>query len=440
MLYTTFLLLAAIAAIVLLSARYKFNVFFVLLAVSAATGVAAGLGGEAIIGHLKAGIGHTIEKIGLLIILGITLGILLEKSGATTSLANAVLRRTGEANTPLAMCIVGYVVGLPIFCDSGFVVLSGLALSLSAQSPGRHLWIVLALASGLYAVHCLVPPHPGITAAAGTLQADVGLVMLLGAVAAIPTAAAGFFMGKWFNQRFQIVYAPKHHTAAADPEHLPGALLSLLPVMTPVLLIGVKSVLGLYPTLTAAGWWPVVRLAGDPVMALLAGIALCFPLFKKLTRAQFNHILESSLTKSGGILLIIAAGGAFGEIIKALDLGKVFGPALAGSGLGLLVPFLLTMVFKIAQGSSTVAVISAAGILAPLLPALGFDTDTTRALALLAMGAGSIAISHTNDAYFWVVSKFSDIDTETALQSYTIMTAVMGLTALAAIWALWLFA
>jgi gluconate:H+ symporter, GntP family len=433
MLFTSVLLLGAIAAIVLLSARWKFNVFFVLLGVASLTGLCAGLDPERMIGLLKAGMGHTFEKIGLLIILGITLGTFLEKSGATSALAHAVLRRTGEANAPLAMAVVGYIVGLPIFCDSGFVVLSGLALSLSAQSKGKHLWLVLALATGLYGVHCLVPPHPGITAAAGTLQADLGLLMVLGAAVAVPTTVAGYFMAKWQQKRFGEAILPLDttiHHLPQQTDNLPPIGQSLLPIFVPVLLIALKSVLGLQVENTATNWWWIVKLAGEPVVALLVGIVLALPLFHRGTGHDFSAMSASVLSRSGHIILIVAAGGAFGEVIKALNIGEVFGPVLTASGLGLLVPFLLAVVLKTAQGSSTVAVMSAASMVLPLLPALGFDSEMGRVLALLAMGAGSICVSHTNDAYFWVVSQFGAVETGTMLRTYSLMTLAMGLVAM----------
>lgn len=440
MLYTALLLAAAIALILLLSARWKFSAFFVLLLVAAITGIAAGFDGERIIALLKTGLGSTIEKIGLLIVLGATLGVLLEKAGATASLARAVLGLTGESRAPLALSVIGFGVGFPIFCDSGFVVLSGLAVSLAAQSPGRRVWLVVSLATGLYAVHCLVPPHPGITAAAGTLGADIGRTMLLGAVAALPAAAVGYLWAKWLNRRAGIPpvevldYQPQQ-----QPERLPSPLLSALPVVGPVALIAIKSLVLLEPAPVASGLLNVVKIAGDPVVALLIGILLCLPLFPKIEKTAVNQLLEAALVKSGGILLITGAGGAFGEVIKALNLGEVFGPAFAASGLGLLIPFALAAVFKTAQGSSTVAVISAASILAPLLPSLGFDAENSRIFALLAMGAGSMMVSHTNDSYFWVVSRFGQLDTNTALRSYSVASALMGLAGLAAVWAMWVW-
>jgi len=170
------------------------------------------------------------------------------------------------------------------------------------------------------------------------------------------------------------------------------------------------------------------------MVALFTGILLTIPLFKKTERKAVNALFDVALDRSGAILAIIAAGGAFGEVIKALDLGKVFGASLAASGLGLIIPFALSAIFKTAQGSSTVAVISTAGIIAPLLASIGLDTEGGRLLALSAAGAGSMFFSHTNDAYFWVISKFSDLDTATTLRTHSVASALMAFVAFISVW------
>ena len=432
MLWTATLLFAAICAVILLSARYKFNVFFVLIAVAALAGLLAGFSPEKVISTIKTGLGGTIEKIGLLIVLGITLGSLLEKSGATASLANAIIRRAGVANTPLAMSVMGYVIGFPVFCDSGFVVLSGLMLSMSVQAPGKHLWLVTALASALYAVHCLAPPHPGITSAAGNLQADIGMAMLLGGAVAVPTALVGYWMGKRMNSLYPVDY--QGNASDVVEQSYPSPWLSLIPIVLPVALIGAKSIVDLNKNLPEAWWTGMLKTAGDPVVALLVGVICCIPLLRNFGHNNWNYLLDDALSKAGNILLITAAGGAFGEVIKAMDIGAVFGPALAQSGWGLLIPFLLAAVFKTAQGSSTVAVMATTAIVAPLMSAMGFDSDMGRTCALLAAGAGSMVVSHSNDSYFWVISKFGVVDTGTMLRSFTVMTAVMGVVAFVAVW------
>lgn len=419
------LLLLAIAAIVYLSAVLRWNVFFVLLSVAAVTGLCAGIEVIQVIDLLKTGMGGTVEKIGLLIILGITLGLLLEKSGATTSVAHAILRLTGQQRAPAAMSGIGYLVGLPIFCDSGFVVLSGIASSMSTRSPGRHVWIMVSLATGLYAVHCLVPPHPGITSAVGTMQVDMGLTMLWGMLVAIVPAVVGYLLGRWMGNKYQLTSETPVSEATVAPSPLPGFWWSIWPILVPVALIGVKSMFDLWGKSN-----PVLNLLGEPSIAMGVGILLCVPVLWHQKNGNIQDLLEQALAKSGNILLLTAAGGAFGAVIKAMKIGDLYGPALAASGLGLLAPFLLAALLKTAQGSSTVAIMSAASILMPLLPALGFDTAHTRLLALLAMGAGSMAVSHSNDSYFWVISRFGHVPMATLLRTYTLITFAMGVSTL----------
>ena len=165
---------------------------------------------------------------------------------------------------------------------------------------------------------------------------------------------------------------------------------------------------------------------GEPVMALFVGILLSITLFKTINKTEINHLLENAIEKAGPILAIIAIGGAFGEIIKMLDLGKVFGNILVENKLGLLIPFLLTVLFKTAQGSSTVAIISSTSIILPLLPSLGLSSEWGKQITLMSMGAGSMMVSHANDAYFWVVSRFGNLETNLAIKSYSTMTFLMG--------------
>jgi gluconate:H+ symporter, GntP family len=207
-----------------------------------------------------------------------------------------------------------------------------------------------------------------------------------------------------------------------------------LPIIVPIFLIAIKSLVLLNPELFTPPVLSIIKFLGEPVAALCMGIVLSFFCFKKINKANMNLMFEQSIEKSGHILAIIAIGGAFGEIIKGMDLGKVFGESLSGSGLGLLIPFALAVIFKTAQGSSTVAIISTASIIEPLLPALGFNTEGGRLLALMSMGAGSMSISHANDAYFWVISKFGEMDTRTTLRAYSSASFLMGIVAFLSVW------
>ena len=436
-LYVAFLLVASISAIILFSAKLKFNTFFVLLVVAAAVGLAAGMDGDALIKALKQGFGSTLEKIGLLIIFGTTLGVLLEKSGATLSLARYILSKTGEKRTPLAVVLMGFLIGLPIFCDSGFVVLIGLVMSLSARMPKAHVFLVGCLASSLYSVHCLVPPHPGITAAAGIMKVDIGQAILMGFVVAIPPTIVGYFWSKRMNRQLGFELPIENGVEKTDLGTLPSPILSFLPIITPIVLISIKSLISLKPEMFTPSVFKPISFIGEPMIALFIGILMTFPLIKTLSRPKLNELLDTAIDKSGSILAVTAAGGAFGAVIQGMELGKVFGDSFAASGLGLFIPFALAAIFKTAQGSSTVAVISTASIIAPLLPSLGF-TDGDTLFALMAAGAGSMVFSHTNDSYFWVISKFSKLDTATTLKLQGTMSALLGITAFLTI-LLWAF-
>jgi gluconate:H+ symporter, GntP family len=444
--YTTLLLFSSIIAIILLSTKGKFNIFFVLLLVATLVGFAAGFDGEKIINLLKKGFGATLEKIGLLIILGTTLGSLLDKSRATLSLANYILTKTGEKNAPIAVVLMGFIIGLPIFCDSGFIVLIGLVLSLSGRLEGSKVLLVVCLATALLGVHCLVPPHPGISAAAGVLKVDLGKAMLLGTVLAIPPTIAAFLFAYFTRHRFEEFSMPINFKPLIHTENLPSVLASILPIITPIFLIAFKSIMLLNPyffspSVNASLSFPisVLKFLGEPIAALAVGILLCLFLLKDVSKTEINELLASSIDKSGHILAIIAMGGAFGEIIKGMDLGKIFGETLALSGLGLFIPFILTAILKTAQGSSTVAIITAAGIIEPLLLALGVNTEGSRLFVLMAMGAGSMTVSHANDAYFWVISKFGELDTNTTLKAYSTATFIMGIVAFISVYIASLF-
>jgi GntP family gluconate:H+ symporter len=201
-----------------------------------------------------------------------------------------------------------------------------------------------------------------------------------------------------------------------------------MPIVVPLLLITLKSVAGM---LDKGGEGIISRLLyfpGDPVFALFIGVILSLMLVKKKNIDSFNSLFSEAIEKAGPILIVTAAGGMFGMVIKATGIGEEMGKVFAGAGIGLLVPFLIAVVLKTAQGSSTVAIITAASFVAPMLPGLGLDSETGKLLALLSMGAGSMIVSHANDSYFWVISNFSDIEVDTTLRVYSSSTIVMGVT------------
>lgn len=437
------LLVAAIAFIVWGTAWRNLNAFFVLLLAALGTGLLAGLQPVQLVEAVKTGFGDTMSKIGIVILLGTALGVLLEKTGATLSLAQYILKKVGGSNAPAANSITGFAVGLPIFCDSGFIILSGLNRALVRVTRFGMPVMAAALATSLYSVHCLVPPHPGIAAASGTLGADMGQVMLWGILLAIPAAIVGNIWAKRSGQRLgtgrELGMKMARQDDASDSDKLPEIhpALAALPILLPVGLIGLKSVLffNISPQSGNYHWgWQLLGFAGDPAIALLLSIGAVLLLLRP-AKTSANTWLTEGIAKAGLILAITAAGGAFGHILKLTRIGEALGQALATLNLGIWLPFLLAILLKTAQGSSTVAVITAASLVAPMLPQLGLDSDTGRIAATLAMGAGSMAVSFSNDSYFWVVTRFSDMEPATSFRVYSAATLAMALTVQGLIWA-----
>lgn len=424
-LYLLLCLIAGIAVIVLLTTRYKAHPFFALLIASLVVGLGVGLPAGEVITAVKGGFGNILKSLGLIIVLGTTLGVVLEHTGSTRVMASFILKKVSEKRAPLAMSITGFIVGLPIFCDSGYIVLSGLNQSLARRTQLPLATMAISLATGLYAVHCLVPPHPGASAAAGIIGVDFGKLILIGIVVAIPAAIIGHAWAMYAGKKDPVMLEEEKETNAVPEDH--SVLKAFLPIVLPITLIAFKSFL---PEATGADsyWMEIVLSIGDPSIALGIGILLAFNTKRSWQKKDVSTLLQDSAEKAGGILVIIGAGGAFGAVLEAAKIGDHLNESFSLQGMGLLFPFLLTVILKTAQGSSTVAIITASSIVQPMLPSLGITTETELLLCVLSMGAGSMMISHANDAYFWVISKFSGLEMKPMLYVYSVASILMGFT------------
>jgi GntP family gluconate:H+ symporter len=422
-------LVVGVGVIILLTARYRVHAFFALLMASFVVGLGTQLPVPDIINAIKEGFGNVMRSLGFIIVLGTTLGVLLEHTGSTRVMAAFILRKVGERHATLAISLTGFIVGLPIFCDSGFIVLSGLNRSLARRTGISLAAMAVSLAAGLYGVHCLIPPHPGATAAASVLGVDFGKLILTGIVVAIPTTLAGYLWANFAGQKISVPVA-EEEIMTEETSHPPSVIRAFLPVVVPIVLIAARSFCTIQVS-EAEGWWPsAVYSLGDPVIALAIGVLLAFNCHRSWNRETVGHLLQEAAEKAGGILVIIGAGGALGAVLTATEIGRHLGQSMALDSLGILFPFLIASILKTAQGSSTVAIITAASIVQPLLPALGLATAKGQLFAVLAMGAGSMMISHVNDAYFWVIAKFSGLEMKPMLKVYSIASGLMGLVAL----------
>ncbi len=428
------LVIVSIAAVIWLTSRLRINAFIALFLISFLL-AAAVIPVQKVVSTLKDGFGSTMASIGFLIIFGAMIGVILDKTGATLSIADFILSKTGRKKSAAALGITGYITGLPIFCDSAFIVLSGLARSFSRQSGLALPFMTTVLATSLYSVHCLIPPHPGATAAAGIIGADIGHLVILGSLFAIPGALSAFFWSKMIARRGNYRSdETSEGTERITREDLPPVFLSLMPVAVPLLLITGRSVLTVSEGISGSVAARILGVIGDPVIALFTGVIIALFLVKDKSISSFNNLFSDAMIKAGPILIVTAAGGAFGLVIKATGMGEAAGTFLSTTGLGLMVPFVLAALLKTAQGSSTVAIITAASFVEPMLSSLGLGSEAGRLLAMLSMGAGSMVFSHANDSFFWVVSSFGGVETAANLKVFSSSTAVMGMVVFTVTW------
>ncbi|MBN1520351.1 MAG: GntP family permease [Spirochaetales bacterium] len=433
------LLVAAVVAIVLLTGKVKVNAFLVLIGVAFVFGLAIGMPALDVVGKIKTGFGGTLTNIGIVIVAGTIMGTILEKTGAALSMTQAILKLVGKKRAPLAMNAAGYVVSVPVFCDSGFVILNPLNKALAKETGTSMAVMAVALATGLYATHTMVPPTPGPIAAAGALGADLGRVILIGLIAAIPATLAGLFWATKVAKRYKIEADVEESYSDIIKKYgkLPNTFLSFLPIVLPIVLILLKS-LAEFPSkpFGEAGFQTFIRFIGDPVTALILGVLASLFLVKKgeLGKAV-NEWMGQGIKDSAIILVITAAGGSFGAIIAASPIVEFLKTSMSGLSLGVFLPFVIAAALKTAQGSSTVAIVTTASIMAPMMATMGLDP----ALAVVAIGAGSMVVSHANDSYFWVVSQFSGMSVQTAYKAYSSATAVEGIVAAAVVGILSLF-
>ncbi|MGE5576676.1 MAG: GntP family permease [Syntrophothermus sp.] len=431
------ILLVAIAFIILATARLKIHAFLALLITAYGVALAAKMPVLEIAKVIAAGFGGTLTAIGLVIIAGTIIGTFLERSGAALKMAETVLRVVGEKRPALAMSIIGYIVSIPVFCDSGFVILSSLNKALSKKTKVSMATMAIALSTGLYATHTLVPPTPGPIAAAGNLNiANLGLVILVGLIVAIPATIAGYLWAVKYAGKFKVEPETSVSYDELVKQHgkLPGAWRSFAPILVPILLIALSSIANFPSNPFGAGAVKtILSFLGTPVTALLIGVALALFLVPKVTEEVLSGWVGAALKDAAVILIITGAGGALGAVLKATPMGAYIGETLKNYQVGILLPFIIAAALKTAQGSSTVSLVTTSAIVAPLLPALGLDGELARVLVVMAIGAGAMTVSHANDSYFWVVSQFSNIDVSTAYKTQTTATLVQGLVTIATV-------
>ena len=429
------LLLIAIAFIVVSTTKFKLHPFLALIIAALFYGLCSGIPLNQIVQSVNNGFGNTVSSIGIVIVVGCIIGTFLEESGGAYVMARSTLKLVGEKRVPLAMLILGYFISIPVYADSGFVILTPLNRALSKKAGITLAASACALGLGLTITHCLVPPTPGPIAAAGIMGADLGLVILMGITASIlPLLIAWLFVTKWASRTY-IDPAPNESDAdiVEKVANAPSAAKSFLPVVVPLLLIVLKSVAS-FPSepFGSGAFATVISFIGEPVVALLIGMVLSFTLPKKFDKEMLSTTgwVGKSLSSAAIIILITAAGGSFGMILRDSGIADVLGDTLSKYNLGLWLPFLIAFALKTAQGSSTVSIITTASIVAPLMGVMGFDSPLEKAILVTALCSGAMMVSHVNDSFFWVVTQMSGMSVKTGYKLHTLGTLLCGLAAM----------
>lgn len=433
------LLILAVAFIVVSTTKFKLHPFLALIFAAIGFGLLSGMPFAEIVNSVNSGFGDIVGHIGLVIVIGCIIGTFLEESGGAYVMAQGIVRLAGKKRVPLAMLIVGCFISIPVYADSGFVILSPLNKAITKKSGISLACTAIALSLGLTITHCLVPPTPGPVAATAILGADLGLVILVGLIVSVFVAAESYFFVTCYASRTYIDPDPDGEITVEedDAKDKPSALRSFLPVVVPLVLIVFKSISDFPGAPFGEGVAAsVLSFIGEPVVALIIGMILSFFLPKKFDRELLSTTgwVGKSLTSAAVIIMITAAGGSFGMILRNSGIADILGESLAGANVGIWLPFIIAAALKSAQGSSTVAIVTTASLIAPMMEALGFVSPVGKALAVMSLCSGAMVMSHVNDSFFWVVTQLSGMNVKTGCKLHGLGTLLGGLTAMLVVW------
>jgi GntP family gluconate:H+ symporter len=425
--------LGAVIALVLLIARFKLHPFVALIGVSLAMGLAAGMPLGDAVKSFQDGVGGALGFIAVVVGLGTMLGKMMAESGAATRIATTLIDLFGERRVHWAIMFVGFIVGIPVFFQVGFVLLVPLVFTIARRTGMSLIKIGIPLVAGLSVVHGMLPPHPAAMLAVTAYHADVGRTILYGLLVGLPTAAlAGPVFASWIAPRIAL---PADNPMArqlegARIEHLPGFGISLFTVLIPVILMLLASAgdVTLGPTSPVRS---TLHFIGQPIVALLLALLFSFWSLGRsahFTREQLLAFCNDCLGPTAAILLVIGAGAGFNQVLVQSGVGGAIAHVAIGSHVSpLLLAWTVAVLIRVATGSATVAMTTAAGIVAPIAAA---TPGTSAELLVLATGAGALVLSHVNDAGFWLIKEFFGMTVSQTLKTWTVAETIIGVAGL----------
>jgi gluconate transporter len=432
------ILLASIVLIVVLIMKVRMSAFLALIVACMFLGFATGMPVGKITGSIQAGMGSTLGFLATILGLGTILGKMMEVSGGAERLARTLIDAFGRERAHWAMLIVGFICGIPVFFQVGFVLLIPLVFCVALEARMSLVKIGLPVVAGLITVHCIVPPHPAAMAVAGALHADVGKVIIYGLICGFPAAVlAGPVFGNFWAKRLELKPPENLFKYERTPDDkLPPFGTTLFTILLPLFIMIAKTIIDLTAP-KGAPYMPYVEFFGNPITALLISAFVSYwtlGFARGFTRDDLLKFTDGCFGPVAGIMLIIGAGGAFNKVILDSGMGKGIEAVLAGLSLSpLVLAWLIAAVMRFSVGSATVAMMTASGI---ILPVLGKYPGLDPALVAVAIGAGSIGFSHVNDSGFWIVKEFFGLSVTDMFKTWTASTTIAGIGALLAVLAL----
>lgn len=445
--------IAAIGLMIVAMSKWNIHPFIAIIGIAIILAIVSGIPLGKIPDTIGKGFSSIFTSIGLVIIFGMLIGLILEKTGAAVKLADSVVKVVGEKHPQLALLIIGWIVSIPVFCDSGFIIVNPIRKSLARRTGASSVALTLALSAGLYASHVFMPPTPGPIAAAGMigLEGNLLLVLTIGAIVSIPTLTAAHFFAKSTGRRVTSNEDEENSTGQEYEKlinsygKLPSFGLSIAPIIVPILLMALASIFSMSRGESLLK--DFIIFLGKPVFALIIGF-LCgvVLLVKSKKGGTLYDICQETLKTAGPIIFITAAGSVLGNVIVEAGLVDYIKENVSAlSTVGIFFPFLIATFLKSSVGSSTVAITTTASMMGyfnshdSMLYVLGMTTPVEAALVVMAIGAGAMTVSHANDSYFWVVTNFGGLKPQDGYRTQTLMTLVMGLSAILSIFIVSLF-
>ena len=427
MIFPLFILLICVIWIIFGSTYLKIHPFLILLSASIFLAFGIGIPSEEIGKLIGRGFGRTFESIGLLIIYGTIIGVVLEKSNATKSIANKIIKSVSNLPIPFVVSFIGYIVSIPVFCDSAFVILNSLNKSLSEKTKTPLVSLTVALSTGLYAPHVLIPPTPGPLAAAANLELkNIFLLIVIGGIVSFLLIIIGAIYANSLSKSKNtnnLNHRELKNELDIDID-LPGFKLSIAPIVIPIVLMGIGTIFSSYIK------YPLIDFITQPSSALMIGMIFSFFLLKNKNFKKLDEFIKQGIINAAPILILTGMGGTLGIIIQQLPIDSYLEKISINPQFGIILPFLISAALKTTQGSSTVAIITTSSIFFPLLPMLGMDNELGKVWVIVSLGVGSMTVSHANDSYFWIVSQMGGLDIKTAYKTHTFATFIQGISGL----------